>query len=115
MSFGRLESLRRNIGVRLGLWYAFVFALSSIALLSLAYYLLAAAIGRKDREVLESRLKEVGTVFQAGGVTAVRRWTQNQPAQVQHALYVRLINPFRGVDYVSFPDDWLTLRDVPND
>src|SRR4051794_16113910 len=113
MSFGRLEALRRNIGVRLSLWYALIFALSSIALLSLAYYLLAAAIGSKDREVLEARVKEVAAVYQAGGAAGVRRWVQSQPPQVQRALYVRLVNPFRGVDFVSFPEDWLSLRDVP--
>jgi signal transduction histidine kinase len=113
MSFARLEALRRNIGVRLSLWYALIFALSSIALLSLAYYLLAAAIGSKDREVLEARVKEVAAVYQAGGAAGVRRWVQSQSPQVQRALYVRLVNPFRGVDFVSFPEDWLSLRDVP--
>src|SRR5256885_790072 len=43
MFFG-LERLRRNIGLRLSLWYAFIFTLTTLALLSLAYYLLLAAI-----------------------------------------------------------------------
>src|SRR5437879_523460 len=113
MSFGLLDPLRRNVGVRLSLWYALVFTLSSLALLTLAYYVLAAAIGRKDREVLEARLKEVATVYQAGGSRAVRDWVNNQPPQLRHSLYIRLVNVFRGVDFVSFPEDWLSLRDVP--
>ena len=113
MSFGPLDHLRRNIGVRLSLWYAFVFTLSSLALLTLAYYLLAAAVGRKDREVLEARLKEVGTLYQAGGVRAVRDWINNQPPQLRHNLYIRLVNIYSGVDFVSFPEDWVSLRDVP--
>jgi signal transduction histidine kinase len=113
MSFGLLEPLRRNIGIRLSLWYAFVFTLSSLALLTLAYYLLAAAVGRKDREVLEARLKEVATLYQAGGVRAVRDWINNQPPQLRHNLYIRLVNIYSGVDFVSFPEDWVSLRDVP--
>ncbi len=47
MSFDLLKNARRNIGLRLGLWYAFVFAVSSVALLMIAYYLLAAAVSQQ--------------------------------------------------------------------
>src|ERR1043165_10169675 len=82
MSSGLLD-LRRNIGVRLSLWYAFFFTLSSFALLTLAYYLLTAAINSKDNEVLEARLKEVAALYEAGGVNALRNWVRNQSQQVQ--------------------------------
>jgi signal transduction histidine kinase len=114
MFFG-LERLRGNIGLRLSLWYAFIFTLSSLALLSVAYYLLATAVSRKDREVVEARLKEVAAVYNAGGVRALQNWVKNQPPQVQHSLYVRLTNPRVPVEFVSFPEDWVTLRDVPSD
>jgi signal transduction histidine kinase len=114
MSSGLLEPLRRNIGVRLSLWYALIFTISSLALLTLAYYLLAAAIGRKDREVLESLLKEVATVYEAGGVRTLQTWVNNQPPQVRDSLYVQLVNRFNQAEYASFPKDWLMLRDVPN-
>src|SRR5438445_793418 len=78
LSQGPLDWLRRNIGVRLGLWYALIFTLSSAALLTLAYYLLAAAVGSKDREVLEARWKEAAAVYEGGGLSALRRWVQNQ-------------------------------------
>ena len=76
MSSGLLDSLRRNIGLRLSLFYALIFTVSSVALLALAYYLLAAAIGSKDREVLEARLKEAAVVYEAGGVNALRGWVR---------------------------------------
>src|ERR1035441_473994 len=74
MSSGLLESLRRNIGLRLSLLYALIFTVSGVALLALAYYLLAAAVGGKDQEVLEARLKESAVVYEAGGVNALRGW-----------------------------------------
>ena len=93
MSSGLLESLRRNVGLRLSLLYALIFSLSSVALLALAYYLLAAAVGSKDREVLEARLKEAAVVYEAGGVIGLRSWVASQPAEVQNTMFVRLVNP----------------------
>src|SRR5262249_3691561 len=114
MFSGRLESLRRNIGVRLGLWYALIFMLSTAALFALAYYLLAAAIGAKDQEVLESQLKEAASVYGEGGINGLRSWVSDLPAQVQNTLLVRLVNGFTGVSVVLHaPPDWITYRDVP--
>jgi signal transduction histidine kinase len=113
MFSGLLEPLRRNIGLRLSLWYALVFTASSLLLLSLAYYLLAATVGRKDQELLESHLKEVARVYQTGGLRGLQRWRSTQPEQVQHTLLVQVINPFTRDQYLSPPDDWVTLRDVP--
>jgi signal transduction histidine kinase len=107
-----LGRLNRNIGVRLSLWYAVIFTLSSLGLLAFAYYLLAAAISSKDREVLEARWKEVATIYESGGTAALRNWARSQPPQVQHTLLVRLNNVFSG-EFISAPEDWVTLRDVP--
>ncbi len=113
MFSGLLDPLRRNVAVRLSLWYALIFSLSGVALLAFAYYLLAAAIGSKDREVLEARWKEVAAVYEAGGVGTLRTWWENEPPQVQHTLLVRLVNVFDNVEFVRWPEDWVTFRDVP--
>lgn len=114
MFSGLLEPLRRNVGVRLSLLYALIFTLSSVALLALAYYLLAAAVGSKDREVLEARLKEAAVVYEAGGVAALRSWVYNQPAEVQNSMFVHLVNPRNKTDLIiSAPEAWVALRDVP--
>ena len=114
MSSGLLEPLRRNIGLRLSLLYALIFTLSSVALLALAYYLLAAAVGSKDREVLEARLKEAAVVYEAGGVIALRSWVASQPTEVQNTMFVRLVNPDNNADLViSAPEDWVAFKDVP--
>src|SRR5690349_18209706 len=113
MYSGLVDSLRRNIAVRLSLWYAVIFSLSGLALLAFAYYLLAAAIGSKDREVLEARWKELDAVYQAGGVRALRAWWENEPPQVQQTLLVRVVNVFDVEEFVRWPEDWVTVRDVP--
>lgn len=113
MSFGPFESLRRNIGVRLSLWYVLIFTFSTLALFSLAYYLLAAAVGSKDREVLESRLKEIGTIYEAGGVATLQNWVQSQSPEFRQRLFIRLVNVFNNVAFVSAPQDWVTFHDEP--
>src|SRR5579864_6251100 len=113
MFSGLLEPLRRSIALRLSLWYALVFSVGGLALLAFAYYLLAAAIGSKDREVLEARWKEVAAVYEAGGAAGLRAWWDSERAQVQHTLLVRVVNVFENVVFVRWPEDWVTVRDVP--
>ncbi len=113
MSFGLLRPLRRNIGVRLSLWYGLVFTLSSAALFTLAYYLLAAAVGSKDREVVEAQLKAAADIYESAGVAGVQNWARGQPQHLQQTLLVRVLNMFNREVYLRAPVDWITIRDVP--
>src|SRR5215470_8428230 len=103
-----LDWLRRNIALRLSLWYALVFTLSSFALLTLAYYLLAAALGSKDQEVLKAKLKEAGAVYEAGRVVGLSDWWQNQPPQ-----FIWLKDVFGRRVWAKVPLDWVALTNVP--
>src|SRR5215471_8292425 len=114
MSFAPLDFLRRSIGVRLSLWYALIFLVSNAALFVLAYYLLAAAVGSKDRELLDGQLKEAASLYAGGGVAALRNWVQNQPEQVQNTLLVQLVNSHTHLSMIiNVPKEWVQLRDVP--
>ena len=114
MSSGRLDFLRRNIGVRLGLWYALIFAVSNALLFTLVYYLLATAIGSKDREVLVSQLKQAADVYQNGGIPDLRTWASEQPESVRNTMLVRLVNSYTHLQVpVWAPPGWVTSRDVP--
>lgn len=114
MSFGLFSLVRRNTGVRLSFWFALVFAASTLAAFTLAYYLLAAVLSGKDREILEARLKEVAAVYESGGTRALNSWVRSQPSQVQHTILVRVVNVFNQVEFVSAPEDWITIRDLPS-
>ena len=113
MFSGLLDPFRRNIGVRLSLWYALIFTVSSAAVFTLAYYLLVVAIGNKDREVLDARVKEAAVVYQAGGVNGLERWVRSQPAEVQNTMFVRVVNVFNQVPFASAPPDWVAFSNVP--
>jgi signal transduction histidine kinase len=113
MSSGLLEPLQRNIGVRLSLWYALIFTFSSLALFTLTYYLVAAAIGSKDREVLEARMKEVARAYNVRGLRGLQAWLDSQTPEVRQTLFVRVVNVFDNVSVISAPPEWVTFRDVP--
>ncbi len=112
MSLGPVEKIRRNIGVRLGVWSAFIFSLGCIGMLLLAYYILAVAVGSKDRELLQARLHEFAVVYDHDGLSGLRRVIKNE-AGGQQTYFVRLVSPWNEVVPVSVPDDWVTYHDVP--
>src|SRR6266516_2786924 len=113
MSFDLLRRLRRNFSVRLNVWYALIFTASSAALCVLVYYLLAAAIEGKDREVIEARLKEYSAVYQAGGLSALQRWVHREGIPpTERSLFVRLVNVWNTVTLAKVPDDWVTFKDA---
>lgn len=112
MSFDLLKRAGRNIGVRLGLWYAFVFAASSVALLVLAYCLLAAAIGSKDHEVLQARLQEYAAIYGNGGLPALSYAIQ-QEAGDQKTFFIRLVSAWNDATVINVPEEWITFKDIP--
>lgn len=112
MSFDLIKAARRNVGVRLGLWYAFIFGCSAIGLLVLAYYLLATAIGRKDQELIQARLREYAAVYNAEGLRGLRNTLQEEQGN-QRAYFVRVANAWNDVVLENVPDDWKTYQDIP--
>ena len=112
MSLGLAEKIHRSIGVRLGLWSALIFALGCIAMLSLAYYVLAAAVGSKDREVLQARLREFAAIYIGGGLPGLQHVVQQEQGK-QKTLYVRVVSPWNELIPISVPDDWITFHEIP--
>ena len=103
----------RSFSVRLNLWYALVFILSSLGLFLLLYYFLAAALERGEREVIEARLKEYAAIYQAGGPRGLQSWlVRSEEARKQKSFFVRLLDGRNDVTLLSVPEDWVAFRDV---
>src|ERR1700756_5348914 len=83
MSLNLLNRFGRTISFRLNLWYASIFIVSACALFLFLYFLMSVAIERKDREVIEAKLKEYSTVYEAGGMPALRDRINNSPENQQ--------------------------------
>src|SRR5580765_3258651 len=111
MSSSPLKRLGRSFSVRVSLWYTSVFTFSAIVLFLFVYLFLISAVQRKDREVIESRLKEYAAIYQSGGVPALGRYlSRTEAAQNQKSLFVRIIGPFNNVLFVRAPEDWFQFE-----
>src|SRR5262245_23228641 len=96
---------------RLNLWYASVFILSAALLFWGVYLILASGIQRKDREVIESRLKEYAAIYQSSGVNALRGWiARSGDAQSERPLFVRVLSPFNQVLFLTAPQEWIEME-----
>lgn len=101
------ERLRHAFGLRLAVWYAAIFVVSSLALIVLTYLLLSAALRSYDREQVQTTFVEYAAAWLRGGepalAAAIRR---NQAAAGYEPLLVRAVGPFGGVAFLNAPQDW---------
>jgi len=109
MSSNRFNQWGRSFAVRLTLGYAMLFTLSAFVLFSLLYVLLASALERKDREVIEARLKECAAVYSSGGLPALRNLVQlnSTDESKSKSFFVRVTGNLGSVLFVNVPSDWL--------
>lgn len=111
MSSRLLNSFGWTISFRLNLWYASIFILSAAALFVLLYALLSVAVDRKEREVIESRLKEYTAIYRTGGLPALRAWARrNEENAMQRPFFVRVISPYNAVLFTKFPPEWIEFE-----
>ena len=107
MFWRRLRELTRTLSFRVSLWHASVFLASAGLVFSLIYFLLGAAIDRKDRDVIENRLREYSAVYNQGGIAALRDWTRRiNRARAQQMFFVRVTKADGTIEPVALPEDW---------
>ncbi len=109
MSSNLFKHWGRSFAVRLTLGYAMIFTLSAVVLFGLLYILLATALERKDREVIEARLKECAAVYASGGLPALRNLVQlnSTDESKSKSFFVRVTGNLGSVLFVNVPNDWL--------
>ncbi|MCP5515767.1 MAG: HAMP domain-containing histidine kinase [Verrucomicrobiales bacterium] len=108
MSFALIERGRRSLALRLSLGYAAVFTVGAAVLFGLTYLLLAGALERKDREVIQARLNECAAVYDNGGLPALDHLVQqNRASPREKSFLVRVASPRGSVLLMAAPDDWV--------
>jgi signal transduction histidine kinase len=101
------EGLRTALTLRLGLWYAGLFALSAAVLLSFTYLLLGRALAAQDREVLESMLQRYSIAYQRIGLSGLRALVDADEGEGRHErLLVRVTNDKAEIVYFAQPPGW---------
>ncbi|HUL75423.1 MAG TPA: ATP-binding protein [Vicinamibacterales bacterium] len=101
------QRLARTLGLRLTLWYAGIFLASVTAVGLAAYWLLGAALERRDHQLLLEKLASYAARYEAGGVPAVSRAVSDeQAAGSPDLVLVRLVGPGADLRFFSVPAAW---------
>ena len=96
-----------RFGLRLALWYAAVFVLSSLSVGLLTYALLGASLAERDRQIVVSTLREYSERYAAGGIRAVARAVDIEQRSGRHErLFVRVVRGGSETLFLSMPPDW---------
>jgi len=83
-----------------------VFLISATILFTLTYFLLSAAIDRTDRDPTEARLRESESVYQNGGVPALRDWENRINNARLRKFFVRLARSDGTLLLLAVPSNW---------
>jgi len=106
--FLNLSRVLRTISVRLNLWYAGVFMLSALFAFALLYLLLSRTVQNKDREIIETRLKEYGLRYDTGGLLELERYVgRSSELKNERSFFVRVVGPFNDTRLLVVPQDWV--------
>src|SRR5438132_3104207 len=96
----------RAFGLRLALWYATLFVLGSIAIVFLTYWVAATSLARRDREIINGKLGEYGSVYARGGIDALADTVRAEQRTAPERLFVRVLDRGTEAIVLSNPGPW---------
>lgn len=101
---------RIPLGARVGLWHAFLFLGSALALLTMTYVILSNRAYATERDAIEFRLRQYAYEYQGGGLPAVKRLAALRKGRAQQAFFVRLASASNAALFLRESDDWSEFR-----
>lgn len=103
------QRLGHAVGLRLAVWYAAVFLLTSAAVGLLSYRLLVTSLERRDHDLLLVKLEEYAVHYEEGGLDSVAQAVSAERVSGStDAVMVRLVGGGQEVRYFSLPPAWRT-------
>lgn len=114
MSSNPLRRFTRSFGFRLNLWYTALFTATALLVFGGFYWITDRLLEAKDRELIEARLNEFTTLYQAGGEPAIER-AVNDRGSKDGRFFVRLLGPNDDVLFADVPSAWINVQIVGRD
>ena len=96
----------RVYGLRIALWYATLFVLGSIAIVFLTYYLTAASLAERDRQIINAKLGEYASAYQRGGIDLLAATVRAEQSTAPERLFVRVVDRGSEAIVLSNPEGW---------
>jgi signal transduction histidine kinase len=88
----------RTFGLRLALWYATLFVSGAIAIVFVTYFLTAASLAQRDRQIINGKLGDYAAAYLRGGVRVLAATVRAEQQVAPERLFVRVVD--RGVEAV---------------
>jgi signal transduction histidine kinase len=85
-------------GLRIALWYATLFVVGALSIVFLTYYLTAASLAQRDRQIIRGKLGDYAAAYARGGVRVLAATVRAEQEAAPERLFVRVVN--RGVEAV---------------
>jgi len=102
-----MSTLGRALGLRLSVWYAAVFAISTIALVAVTYTLLVQSLAQRDHDIIRATLGEYASRYELGGLPALSRAVElEERGGGQERLLVRVLGRSAEATFVRDPQAW---------
>src|SRR6266571_2496191 len=102
-----MSTLRRILGLRLSVWYATVFVLSTLVLVAITYALLASSLAKRDHDIIRATLREYASRYELGGLPALQRAVElEERTGSEERLFVRVLGPDADALFVRMPEGW---------
>jgi signal transduction histidine kinase len=96
----------RAFGLRLALWYATLFVLGSIVIVSFTYALTSRSLAQRDRQIINEKLGQYAAVYARGGLRALTDRVRAEQQVAPERLYVRVANRGAQAIVLSMPEGW---------
>jgi signal transduction histidine kinase len=119
MFWNRLRGLRHTVSFRLTVWYSLCFILSILIVFAIAYFPLSIFLRQRDKEDLQSKLREYEAAYRLGGVEGFQKEIQIDKAMGRHEpFFVRISGPDNKTAITNIPPelarfDWGELERAP--
>jgi signal transduction histidine kinase len=107
MFSGRKRDARPLVyGLRIGVWYASLFVIGSMAIVTLTYLLAADSLAKRDRQLIDSKLGLYATAYDRGGLDALAATVQAEQQTAPERLFVRVMDHGTEAIVLSQPQGW---------
>jgi signal transduction histidine kinase len=102
-----MSTLRRALGLRLSVWYAAIFTISTVALVAVTYALLASSLAQRDHDIIRATWREYASRYELGGLQALSRAVElEERTGDQERLFVRVLGRGAEATFVRDPQAW---------
>lgn len=100
-------TLQRTLGLRLSLWYAAIFVVSTLVLVGLTYALLASSLAQRDHDIIRATVREYASRYELGGLRALQGAVElEERTGDRERLFVRVMGPGADALFARMPQRW---------